>query len=115
MPWTDMHDRYFSWVKAAGGVDGVGTSSALWLISNQIKIALLGRFSASAGGHWRWKSVPPMKKPNVILNLAALAQRFGLYASQGSDYHGINMPWLKLGRKFADHYPPGCQPVWELF
>ena len=53
------------------------------------------------------------EKPQIIQHLAALSQRFNLYASQGSDYHGINMPWIKLG-KFAD-LPVICKPVWELF
>ncbi|MDO8416744.1 MAG: PHP domain-containing protein [Agitococcus sp.] len=109
MPWTDMQTA-ISWVKAAGGVTVLAHPARYGL--SQTKLRLLLADFQQAGGQAMEVSTAN-EKPNVILNLAALANRFGLYASQGSDYHGINMPWLKLG-KFAE-LPAGCQPVWEMF
>ncbi len=109
MPWTDMHTA-ISWIKAAGGV-AVLAHPARYGIS-QTKLRLLLADFKEAGGEAMEVSTAN-EKPNVIVNLAALAQRFGLDASQGSDYHGVNMPWLKLG-KFAE-LPAGCQPVWQRF
>ena len=109
MPWAEMNTA-ITWIKAAGGV-AVLAHPARYGIS-QTKLRLLLADFKVAGGEAMEVSTAN-EKPNVILNLAALAQRFGLDASQGSDYHGVNMPWLKLG-KFAE-LPAGCQPVWRRF
>ncbi len=109
MPWTDMNTA-ITWIKAAGGI-AVLAHPARYGIS-QTKLRLLLADFKEAGGEAMEVSTAN-EKPNVILNLAALAQRFGLDSSQGSDYHGVNMPWLKLG-KFAE-LPAGCQPVWRRF
>lgn len=43
--------------------------------------------------------------------MAQHAIDFGLAASQGSDYHGPEKPWVQLGRLPPMHYR--CKPVWE--
>jgi hypothetical protein len=42
-----------------------------------------------------------------------MIQEYGLAVSIGSDFHGENMPWIKLGNtpKVAD----GQKGVWESF
>lgn len=37
---------------------------------------------------------------------------FDLAASQGSDYHGPEKPWVQLGALPAMHYR--CRPIWEI-
>ncbi len=44
---------------------------------------------------------------------AQLAQKHGLYASLGSDFHTPEQPWQELGR--LAELPPGLPPVWRLF
>lgn len=109
MPWTELQTA-INWISGAGGVAVLAHPARYGLSQTKLRL-LLADFKA-AGGHAMEVSTAN-EKPNIIQNLAALAQRFELYASQGSDYHGINMPWLKLGR-FAP-LPLTCKPVWQLF
>ena len=50
--------------------------------------------------------------PEMVKQIADLAEKYGLYASQGSDYHGPSMRWVQLGRMPA--LPGQCRPVAEL-
>ena len=109
MPWTDMTTA-IAWIVGAGGVAVLAHPARYGLSQTKLR-ALLADFKAAGGQAMEVSTAN--EKPNIIQNLAALAQRFELYASQGSDYHGINMPWIKLGR-FAE-LPSTCQPVWQLF
>ena len=45
------------------------------------------------------------------LTMAQHALDFGFPASQGSDYHGPDKPWVQLGRLPPMHYR--CTPIWE--
>jgi len=109
MPWTDMNTA-IAWIVGAGGVAVLAHPARYGLSQTKLR-ALLANFKAAGGQAMEVSTAN--EKPNIIQNLAALAQRFELYASQGSDYHGVNMPWIKLGR-FAE-LPLNCQPVWQLF
>lgn len=46
-----------------------------------------------------------------LVSNAAASRRFGLFASVGSDYHGPEQSWLKLGRLPA--LPEDLIPVWS--
>ncbi len=109
LPWTEMKTA-IDWIVAAGGVAVLAHPARYGLSQTKLR-ALLFDFK-QAGGQAMEVSTAN-EKPNIIHNLANLAQRFELYASQGSDYHGTNMTWLQLGR-FAS-LPAQCQPVWQLF
>lgn len=50
-------------------------------------------------------------QPPQYQQFAKLAHRFGLKASQGSDYHGPGMSFMGMGQLPA--LPAGCQPVWQ--
>jgi predicted metal-dependent phosphoesterase TrpH len=47
-----------------------------------------------------------------VENMTTLANEFGLAASIGSDFHGLDKPWSQLGR--LRPLPASCQPVWHL-
>ncbi len=47
-----------------------------------------------------------------VENMANLSNTFKLAASTGSDFHGSDKPWTRLGHLFA--LPASCLPVWEL-
>lgn len=49
--------------------------------------------------------------PSETLGLARLAQRLGLLASMGSDYHGPESPWQELGA--LPPLPDICTPIWH--
>jgi 3',5'-nucleoside bisphosphate phosphatase len=42
---------------------------------------------------------------------AKIAHRFGLKASQGSDYHGPGLSYMEMG--YLPNLPHGCVPVWQ--
>ena len=50
--------------------------------------------------------------PNERSQLAEYARQYGLFASQGSDFHQP-CPWIELGRKLW--LPAGVEPVWHLW
>ena len=47
------------------------------------------------------------------IGMADRAERFGLYASLGSDFHRPEQTWRGLG--WLAPMPEKCRPVWELF
>jgi predicted metal-dependent phosphoesterase TrpH len=51
--------------------------------------------------------------PGDVQSSTALALRFNLLASCGSDFHGPDEGWPKLGRLPA--LPAGLNPVWHAF
>ncbi|TNC89196.1 MAG: phosphatase [Alcanivorax sp.] len=50
--------------------------------------------------------------PEMVRQLADLAVKYNLYASQGSDYHGPSMRWVQLGK--MPPLPSTCRSVLEL-
>ena len=50
--------------------------------------------------------------PNERSQLATYARQYGLFASQGSDFHQP-CAWIELGRKLW--LPAGVEPVWALW
>lgn len=50
---------------------------------------------------------------NERLNIALLAERYNLYASAGSDFHGYNDFNRVLGK--TPELPATCRPIWDLF
>ncbi|MFK8018230.1 MAG: PHP domain-containing protein [Pseudomonadales bacterium] len=46
-----------------------------------------------------------------IKQLAGLAEKFGLKASQGSDFHSEQAPWQALGT--LQDMPGNCVPIWQ--
>jgi hypothetical protein len=49
--------------------------------------------------------------PENVRHMSTLCRREQLLASCGSDYHGPENPWIRLGELPA--LPSGCLPVWE--
>ncbi|PTQ89567.1 PHP domain-containing protein [Agitococcus lubricus] len=109
MPWIDLSTAV-QWIREAGGVPVLAHPARYGLSQTKLR-ALLADFVAVGGQAMEVSTAN--EKTNIIQNLAALAQRFNLHASQGSDFHGNTMTWLRLGR-FSE-LPEQCRPVWHLF
>ena len=109
IPWVSLQTA-IAWILESGGVPVLAHPSRYGISQTKLR-ALLQDFRDAGGVGMEVSS--GAEKPNVVQQLAALAVRFDLRASQGSDYHGAHMPWLKLG-VFPD-LPKTCRPVWELF
>ncbi len=107
--WADLADA-ISWIRAAGGAAVVAHPRRYKLTATWLR-RLLGEFREMGGAGLEVAS--GAATPNDVQASADLARRFNLLASVGSDFHGPDHPWLKLGR-----LPPltaGLTPVWRLW
>lgn len=109
MPWMSLEEAV-ALINGAGG-HAVLAHPGRYSITRTKLRELIQAFK-QAGGE-AMEVATATEKPDIIRYLGQLSQQFGLHASQGSDYHGSQMPWIELGR-FAE-LPAGCRPVWELW
>ena len=96
-------------IAEAGGVAVLAHPGRYKLTRTKLE-RLVAAFKA-AGGQALEVSVAT-HSPEVIQQLADSSVKYELYASQGSDYHGPSMAWVKLGR--IPPLPSRCRPVSEL-
>lgn len=107
MPWPTMEDA-INWIKEAKGVAVLAHPGRYPL--SRTKMRSLIQCFKEAGGQ-AMEVATTTEKPDMIRYLGVLSQQFGLEASQGSDFHGPHMPWLKLG--IVPKLPEICTPVWQ--
>lgn len=96
------------WIKGAGG-QAVVAHPARYQMGRRLFEAFLREFSAAGG--CGIEVVSGSHTPKDCQMMAGWAQRFGLLASAGSDFHGVADSWADLGR--IPPLPPGCTPVWQ--
>jgi len=94
------------WIREAGGVAVLAHPGRYKL--TRTKLNHLVKDFAESGGQALEVSVAT-HSPDVVQQLADLALKFELYASQGSDYHGPSMRWVRLGS--MPPLPSRCRPV----
>lgn len=107
--WADL-DAAIGWIAAAGGVAVLAHPQRYKLTGSWLR-RLLGEFRAMGGAGIEVLS--GTASPGDIQSSTALALRFDLLASCGSDFHGPDEAWPKLGRLPA--LPPGLKPVWQCW
>ncbi len=98
------------WINAAGGA-AVIAHPGRYKLSNRENDALLGEFRDLGGAGV--EVVTGSHTTGEYATWARYAQRFGLKASAGSDFHGPGESYLDLG-KLPD-LPFGLAPVWADF
>ena len=98
------------WIRTAGGVAVIAHPGRYKLI-NREREALLGEFRDLGGA--AVEVVTGSHTTEQYAVWARYAQRYGLQASVGSDFHGPGESYLDLG-KLPD-LPYGLTPVWEAF
>lgn len=103
-------DEAVDWIRQAGGT-AVLAHPQRYKISGQARENLAGEFK-EAGGMAIEVVAGTSHRPDILAN-AGLAQRFGLAASIGSDFHSPEHSWLKLGQ--APPLPEGLVPVWQIW
>jgi hypothetical protein len=104
--WAEM-TAAVGWIIEAGGVAVLAHPQRYKMTGSWIG-RLAGDFKA-AGGE-AIEVVSGNATSSDIQANAAIARRHGLLASVGSDYHGPEQSWLKLGR--IPPLPAGLTPVW---
>ena len=98
------------WITAAGGAAVIAHPGRYKLINSQ-REAMLGEFRDCGGTGV--EVVTGSHTADQYATWARYAQRFGLKASAGSDFHGPDESYMDLG-KLPD-LPYGLTPVWTEF
>ncbi len=98
------------WIRAAGGAAVIAHPGRYKLI-NREREALLGEFRELGG--IGVEVVTGSHTADQYATWARYAQRYGLKASAGSDFHGPGESFLDLGR--LPDLPYGLTPVWADF
>jgi predicted metal-dependent phosphoesterase TrpH len=107
--WADL-DTAITWIRAAGGVAVLAHPQRYQLTGSWLR-RLLGEYREMGGAGLEVLS--GTATPGDVQSSTALALRFNLLASCGSDFHGPDEVWPKLGRLPA--LPAGLNPVWHAF
>ena len=105
--WAALEDAV-AWIRAAGGQAVIAHPARYPLTRTKLR-RLLAEFIEAGGAGLEVVSSSHSRDENF--NMARHARELGLLASTGSDYHGPENPWRKLGR-FAP-LPDGCTPIWH--
>jgi len=107
--WAEIAEA-IGWIKTAGGVAVLAHPHRYKLTVSWLR-RLLGEFKEMGGE--ALEVLSGTASPGEVQSSAALASRFGLLASCGSDFHGPDEGWPKLGR--LPPLPPGLEPVWRVW
>lgn len=105
--WATLEEA-IGWIRGAGG-QAVIAHPARYKMSGVKFELLLNEFKQHGGA--AMEVLSGSHTPDDCARMARYAQRHGLLASQGTDYHGPEHTWLELGKLPA--MPEGCVPVWE--
>lgn len=105
--WADL-EAALGWILGAGGVPVIAHPARYRLTRSKLR-QLLNDFKAAGG--LGMEVVSGSHTRDETLNMAAVSREHDLLASQGSDFHGPDNPWIELGRLRA--LPAGCTAVWE--
>jgi len=104
--WAEMAAAV-GWIIDAGGVAVLAHPQRYKMTGSWIR-RLTGDFKAAGG-----QAIEVISGNATLSDIqtnTALARRFELLASVGSDYHGPEQVWLKLGK--IPPLPDGLAPVW---
>lgn len=101
-------DEVLAWIRAAGGM-AVLAHPARYSISASKLRRCIGEFRECGGAGI--EVVSGSHTMDQVSSMATLCRNEGLLASCGSDYHGPENPWIRLGE--LPPLPAGCTPVWE--
>ncbi|MEE9422297.1 MAG: PHP domain-containing protein [Gammaproteobacteria bacterium] len=105
--WATLEDAV-RWVTEAGGVTVIAHPARYRLTRTKLG-HLLTDFKAAGGKGM--EVVSGSHSVDEMRHMAALSREHDLLASQGSDYHGPEKPWVELGR--LRDLPEGCKPLWQ--
>ncbi len=105
--WTRL-ETALEWIHTAGGLAVVAHPARYRMTSSKLR-RLIDEFRA--GGGVGIEVVSGSHSADNITAMASLCRNENMLASCGSDYHGPQNPWIKLGQLPA--LPAGCRPVWE--
>lgn len=103
-------DIVVGWIRDAGGVAALA-HPARYPLSSGARRQLLGDFVAAGGA--ALEVVTGGNGAQHVEAVAALALKFGLMGSVGSDFHNPQLTWNPLGRSLK--LPDCVTPVWRSY
>ena len=96
------------WIAAAGGLAVIAHPARYPMTASKLR-RMVGEFRELGGVGM--EVVSGCHSRNDINAMAGCVRSMNLLASRGSDYHGPENPWVRLGE--LAELPAGCRPVWE--
>jgi len=105
--WAGLEEA-LDWIAAAGGLAVIAHPARYRLTASKLR-RLIGEFREAGGAGL--EVVSGSHTRDNIIAMAGYARTGGLLASRGSDYHGPENPWVRLGQ-LVD-LPAGCLPIWD--
>jgi len=105
--WASIEDAT-GWIRGAGGIPVIAHPARYRITAGRLR-KLLGEFKECGG--LAMEVISGSHNEEESKTMAAHAVRAELLASQGSDYHGPENPWIELGR--LRPMPEGCEAVWQ--
>ena len=105
--WAKLEDA-LSWIDRAGGLAVVAHPARYRMTTSKLR-RFLGEFRECGGTGM--EVISGSHTRDNITTMAALCRHQEMLASCGSDYHGPENPWIKLGQ--LPPLPADCPPVWE--
>ena len=103
-------EEVVAWIHAAGGI-AVFAHPLRYGLSRGALRAAIQAFVDAGGQSIEVANGGGGRDDHVAA--AALARRFGLTGSKGSDFHDPDFPWIEIGRLAP--LPPDIPAVWERF
>lgn len=106
--WAEMQEAV-DWILGSGGIP---------VLAHPMRYPLTGSWLRRLGNEFKEMGGQAVEvlsgqcSPGDVQSSAALARRLGLMASAGSDFHGPDENWPKLGRLPA--MPEGLDTVWSV-
>jgi len=105
--WATIEEA-ITWIQDSGGLAVLAHPGRYRMTRTKLR-ALIKAFKVWGGD--AIEVCTPNHEPHMISYLAKLSQDFNLLASQGSDFHTPDTPWVKLGR--MPMLPSECDPIWR--
>lgn len=105
--WATLEEA-LDWIRVAGGLAVIAHPARYRMTASKLR-RLIAEFRELGGVGL--EVVSGSHTRDNVHAMAAHARTEGLLASAGSDYHGPENPWVKLGQLAG--LPTGCRPIWE--
>ena len=97
-----------AWIHAAGGMAVLAHPARYRMSASKLR-RCIGEFGECGGAGM--EVVSGSHTADQVSSMAALCCNMDLLASCGSDYHGPDNPWIRLGE--LPPLPAACTPVWK--
>ena len=105
--WASLEEAIY-WIHAAGGLAVIAHPARYGFSATRLR-QLMGEFAELGGVGF--EAISGSHSPDEELRMAALANKFDLYISMGSDYHGPENPYRELGA--LSEVPFDSKPIWQ--